>query len=80
VSFDLARPLWTAGIVVALYLVIMLSFRSLGRPVTWPLRVIAVSLVAVAMTLLLPRQVGAAPKDALLSVGLDPATRASGVD
>lgn len=42
--------------------------------------VVAVSLVAVAMTLLLPRQVGAAPKDALLSVGLDPATRASGVD
>ncbi|WP_439031328.1 glycosyltransferase 87 family protein [Gordonia terrae] len=48
-SFDLARPLWTAGIVAALYLVIMLSFRSLGRPVTWPLRVIAMSLVAVAM-------------------------------
>ncbi|MFE0748637.1 glycosyltransferase 87 family protein [Gordonia sp. NPDC058843] len=49
ISFDLARPLWTAGIVVALYLVIMLSFRTLGRPVTWPLRVIALSLVAVAM-------------------------------
>ncbi|WP_431840069.1 glycosyltransferase 87 family protein [Gordonia hongkongensis] len=48
-SFDVARMVWSAGIVVALYLVIMLSFRSLGRPVTWPLRVIAASLVAVAM-------------------------------
>ncbi|SDU69848.1 glycosyltransferase 87 family protein [Gordonia westfalica] len=51
ISFDVARWLWTAGIVVALYLVVMLSFRSLGRPVTWPLRVIAMSLVAVAMLL-----------------------------
>ncbi|KAF0968939.1 MULTISPECIES: glycosyltransferase 87 family protein [Gordonia] len=51
ISFDVARWLWTAGIVVALYLVVMLSFRSLGRPVTWPLRVIAMALVAVAMLL-----------------------------
>lgn len=51
VSFEAARIIWTAGIFVALYLIIMLSFRSLGRPATWPLRIIALSLVAVVILL-----------------------------
>ncbi|MED5803453.1 glycosyltransferase 87 family protein [Gordonia sp. Z-3] len=51
ISFEAARIVWSAGIVVALYLVIMLSFKSLGRSPTWPLRVIALSLVAVALLL-----------------------------
>ncbi|MDY6811372.1 MAG: glycosyltransferase 87 family protein, partial [Actinomycetota bacterium] len=51
VSFEAARIIWSAGIVIALYLVIMLSFKSLGRTPTWPLRVIALSLVAVALLL-----------------------------
>ncbi|MEO9329088.1 glycosyltransferase 87 family protein [Gordonia aurantiaca] len=51
ISFDVARWLWTIGIVAALYAVVMLGFRNLGRPVTWPLRVIGMSLVAVAMLL-----------------------------
>ncbi|MGV9859335.1 glycosyltransferase 87 family protein [Gordonia sp. NPDC003425] len=49
--FEAARIIWTAGIFIALYLVIMLSFRSLGRRASWPLRVIAVSLVAVSLLL-----------------------------
>ncbi|AZG47337.1 glycosyltransferase 87 family protein [Gordonia insulae] len=51
VSFETARIIWTAGIFVALYLVIMLSFKSLGRAASWPLRVIALSLVAVTLLL-----------------------------
>ncbi|WP_461665606.1 glycosyltransferase 87 family protein [Gordonia sputi] len=50
-SFEVARIVWTAGIFVALYLVIMLCFRSLGRQATWPLRIIALSLIAVALLL-----------------------------
>ncbi|MEE3851648.1 glycosyltransferase 87 family protein [Gordonia sp. LSe1-13] len=49
VSFETARIIWSAGIFVALYLVIMLSFKSLGRAASWPLRVIALSLVAVVL-------------------------------
>lgn len=51
VPFGAARIIWTVGIFVALYLIIMLSFRSLGRSATWPLRVIAMSLVAVVILL-----------------------------
>jgi alpha-1,2-mannosyltransferase len=50
-SFGAARIVWSAGILVALYLVIMLSFRVLGRRPTWQLRVIALSLVAIVMLL-----------------------------
>ncbi|GAB09140.1 putative glycosyltransferase [Gordonia araii NBRC 100433] len=46
-----ARVVWIAGILVALYLTIMISFRSLGRQVTWTLRAVAVALVAVFMLL-----------------------------
>ncbi|MFW0786490.1 glycosyltransferase 87 family protein [Gordonia sp. CPCC 206044] len=51
VTFEAARIIWTAGIFVALYLVIMLGFKSLGRRASWPLRVIALSLVAVVLLL-----------------------------
>ncbi|MBY4574493.1 glycosyltransferase [Gordonia paraffinivorans] len=51
ISFDVARWIWTIGIVVALYAVVMLSFRALGRTPTWPLRVVAMSLVAASMLL-----------------------------
>ncbi|WP_244882932.1 glycosyltransferase 87 family protein [Gordonia desulfuricans] len=50
-SFEVARIVWSVGIFVALYLVIMLSFRSLGRSATWPLRCLAIALVAVALLL-----------------------------
>ncbi|MGJ0118971.1 glycosyltransferase 87 family protein [Williamsia sp. MIQD14] len=50
-SFLAARIVWTVAIFVALYLVITLSFRVLGRPITPRLRVIAVSLVLVAALL-----------------------------
>lgn len=46
-----ARVVWSAGILVALYLTIMISFRSLGRTATWPLRAVAAALVAVMMLL-----------------------------
>lgn len=46
-----ARVVWSAGILVALYLTIMISFRSLGRTATWPLRAVATALVAVMMLL-----------------------------
>nr|WP_174343997.1 glycosyltransferase 87 family protein [Gordonia soli] len=49
VSFGAARIIWSAGIFVALYLVIIIGFRSLGRQVTWPLRAVGLALVAVAM-------------------------------
>lgn len=50
-SFELARIVWSAGIVVALYFVIMLSFAALGRRATWPLRCLAVAVVAVSLLL-----------------------------
>ncbi|WAC57428.1 glycosyltransferase 87 family protein [Gordonia sp. SL306] len=51
VSFEAARIIWTAGIFVALYLIVMLSFKSLGRQATWPLRCIGMSLVTVVLLL-----------------------------
>lgn len=50
-GFDAARIVWTVAIFVALYLVIMLSFRSLGRRPSWMLRSVAVALVAVSVLL-----------------------------
>ncbi len=50
-SMPVARVVWIGGILVALYLTIMISFRSLGRPPTAPLRAVAVALVAVMMLL-----------------------------
>lgn len=49
VSFEAARILWTAAIFVALYLVIMLGFRSLGHQATGRLRIIAIALVAITL-------------------------------
>lgn len=46
-SFDVARIVWTVGIYVALYLIIMLSFKSLGHQANWRLRAVAISLVSV---------------------------------
>ncbi|MFT4127486.1 MAG: glycosyltransferase 87 family protein [Gordonia sp. (in: high G+C Gram-positive bacteria)] len=51
VSLPVAQIVWTAGILVALYLIVMRSFGALGRPASWPLRALAVALVAVAMLL-----------------------------
>ncbi|WP_132992442.1 glycosyltransferase 87 family protein [Gordonia zhaorongruii] len=48
-----AHVLWSVGVFVALYFVIVLGFRSLGHDTTWRLRLIAGSLVAVS-TLLEP--------------------------
>lgn len=48
-----SHAVWIAGIFVALYLVIVWSFRSLGHEVTWQLRGIAVCLVVIS-TLLEP--------------------------
>ncbi|MGC4936104.1 glycosyltransferase 87 family protein [Gordonia sp. DT30] len=50
-SFEAARIVWSVGIIIALYLVIMLSFRALGRRASWPLRCLAIALVAVVMLL-----------------------------
>ncbi|GAA1482438.1 glycosyltransferase 87 family protein [Gordonia sinesedis] len=50
-SFEAARIVWTAGIFVALYLIVMVGFRSLGRAASWSLRLIALSIVAVALLL-----------------------------
>lgn len=50
-SFDAARIVWSIGIFIALYLVIMLSFKSLGHQADWRLRTIAVSLISVMMLL-----------------------------
>lgn len=50
-SFETARIVWSAGIIIALYLVVMLSFRALGRRASWPLRCLGIALVAVAMLL-----------------------------
>lgn len=46
-----AHLVWLAGIFVALYAVIVLSFRSLGHEVTWRLRGIAIGLVAISALL-----------------------------
>lgn len=51
VPFEAARVIWTVGIFVALYLVIMLGFKSLGRQANWTLRAIALGLVAVVLLL-----------------------------
>ena len=50
-SAPVAHALWSAAIFVALYLVIVLGFRSLGHDVTWRLRGVAASLVAVSVLL-----------------------------
>ena len=52
-STGVAHVVWTVGIFVALYGVIMLGLRSLGHTTTWQLRLIAVFLVVIA-TLLEP--------------------------
>ncbi|MFT3660404.1 MAG: glycosyltransferase 87 family protein [Gordonia sp. (in: high G+C Gram-positive bacteria)] len=52
-SATVAHVVWTLGIFVALYFVIVLCFRTLGHDVTWRLRGIALSLVVIA-TLLEP--------------------------
>ena len=53
VPFLAARIVWSALIFVALYWVITMSFRALGRDITWRLRTVAVAIVLVA-TLLEP--------------------------
>ncbi|EGD54804.1 glycosyltransferase 87 family protein [Gordonia neofelifaecis] len=50
-SAGLAHLLWTIGIFVALYLVVILGFRSLGHDVTWRLRTIALAVVAMSALL-----------------------------
>lgn len=50
-SAGFAHLVWTIGIFVALYLTVMLGFRSLGHDATWKLRVIAGSLVALSALL-----------------------------
>lgn len=50
-SAGLAHLVWTIGIFAALYLTVMLGFRSLGHDATWRLRTIAGSLVAVSALL-----------------------------
>ncbi|MFW0789596.1 glycosyltransferase 87 family protein [Gordonia sp. CPCC 205333] len=50
-SFDVARVVWSVGILIALYLIIMVSFKSLGHQVNWRLRVVAISLVSVMLLL-----------------------------
>lgn len=50
-SATIAHAVWSIGIFVALYLVIVLGFRSLGHETTWRLRVIAASLVAASALL-----------------------------
>jgi alpha-1,2-mannosyltransferase len=53
VPFLVARIVWTALVFVALYWVITMSFRALGREMTWRLRTVAVALVLIS-TLLEP--------------------------
>ncbi|MEH3153978.1 MAG: glycosyltransferase 87 family protein [Gordonia paraffinivorans] len=53
VPFLVARIVWTALIFAALYWVITMSFRALGRDVTWRLRTVAIALVLMS-TLLEP--------------------------
>ncbi|WOC12537.1 glycosyltransferase 87 family protein [Gordonia sp. MP11Mi] len=50
-SAPVAHAVWSIGIFVALYLVIVVGFRSLGHETTWRLRAIAVSLVAASALL-----------------------------
>lgn len=47
----IAHVAWSVGILIALYFVIVLGFRSLGHSVTWQLRLIAVFLVAISLLL-----------------------------
>lgn len=46
-----AHALWTIGIFLALYGVIMLGLRSLGHPATWQLRLIGICLVVISALL-----------------------------
>lgn len=46
-----AHLVWTIAIFVALYLVVVLGFKSLGHEVTWRLRAIAVSIVLLSALL-----------------------------
>ncbi|MFC0313416.1 glycosyltransferase 87 family protein [Gordonia phosphorivorans] len=50
-STGLAHVLWSAGVLVALYGVIVLGFRSLGHRATWRLHLIAVFLVVISLLL-----------------------------
>ncbi|WP_050949968.1 glycosyltransferase 87 family protein [Gordonia effusa] len=50
-SFEAARIVWSVAILVALYLVIMFGFKSLGHQVNWRLRIVALSLVSVMLLL-----------------------------
>lgn len=52
-STGFAHVLWSVGVLVALYGVIILGFRSLGHQVTWRLHLIAIFLVVIS-TLLEP--------------------------
>ena len=53
VPFLAARVVWTVLIFAALYWVITMAFRALGRDITWRLRTVAIALVLVS-TLLEP--------------------------
>ncbi|WP_299569020.1 glycosyltransferase 87 family protein [uncultured Williamsia sp.] len=53
VPFLVARIVWSVLIFAALYWVITMSFRALGRDITWRLRTVAVAIVLVS-TLLEP--------------------------
>lgn len=50
-STGLAHVLWSVGVLVALYGVIVLGFRSLGHRATWRLHLIAVFLVVISLLL-----------------------------
>lgn len=50
-SAGFAHLLWTVALFVALYLTVMIGFRSLGHDATWQLRLIAGSIVAVSALL-----------------------------
>lgn len=47
-SLEAARIVWMAGIFVALYFVIILSFKSLGYRIDWPVRTLSMALVLVS--------------------------------
>ncbi len=47
-SLEAARVVWMAGIFIALYFVIVLSFKSLGYQINWPIRTLSVALVLVS--------------------------------
>ncbi|MFT4042846.1 MAG: glycosyltransferase 87 family protein [Gordonia sp. (in: high G+C Gram-positive bacteria)] len=50
-SAECARIVWSAGIFISLYFVVMLSFGSLGRRPSWSLRVVALGIVALSLLL-----------------------------